>query len=270
MTKHYIPVGTALGSGIIGFFLRFWMLDAGFSADSGLPIANAPSTLALIGFSVVMAVVFVLLSRHGKLSFPGGYDQAFNGTGSTLYMTVMVAAAFLLGASGAITLYTSFSQGLESLITPILGLLNLVSAGCFFQIAVNNYRNQGKGKYSVALLMPAYTCCLWLIQAYQSHSTDPIVLDFVFYFLAIIATVLATYTMAGFAFEKAKVFRTSLFALLGIYFTLVSLADAPGLTTLLQQVAFLLYLASSLLLLHHNVALQAQHTTNQKEEPSNG
>ena len=136
----------------------------------------------------------------------------------------------------------------------LLALMSLVSAACLFVVGKNNYRMEGRGKYSAALLLPSYTCCLWLISAYQARSADPVILDYVYQLFAVIAAVLGTYFTAGFAFERAKVFRASFFSLLGIYFCLVTLADRHDVSMLLLFVAFALYLLATAVLLQYNAA----------------
>ena len=66
------------------------------------------------------------------------------------------------------------------------------------------------------LLMPAYTCCMWLIVAYQARAADPVILDYVYELFAIIAVLLGLYFIAGFSFERPKVRRASFFSLLGV------------------------------------------------------
>ena len=65
---------------------------------------------------------------------------------------------------------------------------------------------------------------------------------------------LGTYFTAGFAFERAKVFRASFFSLLGVYFCLVTLADHHDVSMLLLFVAFALYLLATTVLLQYNAA----------------
>lgn len=270
MSKHSLPAGLAFVGGLVGFGLRYWMLTTGFTED-GLPLANAPSIWALVLVSLILVAVFWIVSRKGmKLPFPGGYDQAFNGTDQTMYLTLMVAAAFLLAGSGAYTVFNAVVHRTATVMEVALGLLNLASAACIFRLGHNNYRNKGQGQYSMALLIPAYSCCLWLVHTYQVYSVDPVILHYVYTFLAIMAVMVATYAMAGFGFEKAKVFQVTFFGQLAIYLTLVTLADMPDLATLLQQVAYVLYLVASVSLLRYNVLLEKSYTQNLKEEPSNG
>ncbi len=245
MRKAVILPGAVLAAGIGGFFLRRWELAAAFEPDTGLPIPGAPATLSLIGLSALVAIALLLLCRGRHNTFEGGYDQAFGAKGNTLYITAMVLAAFLLLASGVLLLLglpAGYRTALETQgMNPVLSTLPKIlqaalTLGCFFCVLAlgkNSYRGEGKGKYSFPLLMPAYMACMWLISAYQTRAGDPIRLNYIYELMAIITALLGFYFMAGFSFGRGKVFVTSLFSLLGVYFSVVTLADTHDLATML-------------------------------------
>ena len=242
MRKEIVLPSLAVGGGIVGFFLRRWELATAFEADTGLVTPNMPSTWALIIWSAVLAVVFILLCRGKHRPFNGGYDAAFAAKGNTVYVTAMVLGGFLLLASAVLNymgIPAAYAEAVAAAragnaqTTPlfavlpraILGLLSSISFFCVLSTGKNNYRGEGKGKFSFPLLAPAYMGCIWLIAAYQVRAGDPVRQDYIYELFAIIASLLGLYFMAGFSFERAKVFRSSLFSLLGVYFSLVTLAD---------------------------------------------
>ena len=242
MRKEIVLPSLAVGGGIVGLFLRRWELATAFEADTGLVTPNMPSTWALILWSAVLAVVFILLCRGKHRPFAGGYDAAFAAKGNTVYVTAMVLSGFLLLASAVLN-YMGIPAAYEEAVaaaragnaqgTPlfnvlpraILGLLSAISFFCVLSTGRNNYRGEGKGKFSFPLLAPAYMGCIWLIAAYQVRAGDPVRQDYIYELFAIIASLLGLYFTAGFSFERAKVFRSALFSLLGVYFSLVTLAD---------------------------------------------
>lgn len=242
MRKEIVLPSLAVGGGIVGLLLRRWELATAFEADTGLVTPNMPSTWALILWSAVLAVVFILLCRGKHRPFKGGYDAAFAAKGNTVYVTAMVLSGFLLLASAVLN-YMGIPAAYEEAVaaaragnaqgTPlfnvlpraILGLLSAISFFCVLSTGRNNYRGEGKGKFSFPLLAPAYMGCIWLIAAYQVRAGDPVRQDYIYELFAIIASLLGLYFTAGFSFERAKVFRSSLFSLLGVYFSLVTLAD---------------------------------------------
>lgn len=266
MRKEIVLPVTAIAGGAAGFFLRRWELVSAFEPDSGLPIPGMPATLALIGLSAVMAVLLVLLCRGAGKDFGGGYDEAFYALGNTPYMMGMVAAAFLMAIAGALLLlqvpglYRSASGMTKGL--PMLSLMpNVLLAGLclasgwsLLQLGRNNFKGEGKGKYSSSLLIPAYAACMWLIAAYQARSGDPIILDYVYQLFAIVSAVLGAYFMAGFGFERGRVFPSALFSLLSMYFILVTLADTHESALMFLFAAYFLYFATSAVALLCNTA----------------
>ena len=242
MRKEIVLPSLAVGGGIVGLLLRRWELATAFEADTGLVTPNMPSTWALIIWSALLAAAFILLCRGKHRSFAGGYDAAFAAKGNTVYITAMVLAAFLLLASAVLNymgIPAAYAEAVAAaragnaqgtplfnvLPRAILGALAAVSFFCVLSTGRNNYRGEGKGKFSFPLLAPAYMGCIWLIAAYQVRAGDPVRQDYIYELFAIISSLLGLYFMAGFSFERAKVFRSSLFSLLGVYFSLVTLAD---------------------------------------------
>ena len=242
MRKEIVLPSLAVGGGIVGLLLRRWELATAFEADTGLVTPNMPSTWALIIWSALLAAAFILLCRGKHRSFAGGYDAAFAAKGNTVYITAMVLAAFLLLASAVLNymgIPAAYAEAVAAaragnaqgtplfnvLPRAILGALAAVSFFCVLSTGRNNYRGEGKGKFSFPLLAPAYMGCIWLIAAYQVRAGDPVRQDYIYELFAIIASLLGLYFTAGFSFERAKVFRSSLFSLLGVYFSLVTLAD---------------------------------------------
>lgn len=250
MRKEIVLPSLAVGGGIVGLLLRRWELATAFEADTGLVTPNMPSTWALIIWSALLAAAFILLCRGKHRSFAGGYDAAFAAKGNTVYITAMVLAAFLLLASAVLNymgIPAAYAEAVAAaragnaqgtplfnvLPRAILGALAAVSFFCVLSTGRNNYRGEGKGKFSFPLLAPAYMGCIWLISAYQVRAGDPVRQDYIYELFAIIASLLGLYFTAGFSFERAKVFRSSLFSLLGVYFSLVTLADGHELYVVL-------------------------------------
>ena len=250
MRKEIVLPSLAVGGGIVGLLLRRWELATAFEADTGLVTPNMPSTWALIIWSALLAAAFILLCRGKHRSFAGGYDAAFAAKGNTVYVTAMVLGGFLLLASAVLNymgIPAAYAEAVAAaragnaqgtplfnvLPRAILGALAAVSFFCVLSTGRNNYRGEGKGKFSFPLLAPAYMGCIWLIAAYQVRAGDPVRQDYIYELFAIISSLLGLYFMAGFSFERAKVFRSSLFSLLGVYFSLVTLADGHELYVVL-------------------------------------
>lgn len=253
MRKEILVPAVAVVGGGVGFVLRRWGLNVGFEADTGLPIPGAPSNLALIALSVAMAVVLVLLCQGKKPAF-SGYQQAFQAKGNTLYTAAGTLSAFLLLLGGAWMASQTLLGG-ELVFTRLLtGVLALVAGLCVAATVRDNYRGAGTGKYSFRLLMPAYAFCVWLIAAYQVRAGDPVRLDYVYELFAIIAGLLGLYGAASFSFERGHTTLTCLFSLLGVYFSLVTLADSHQPADLLLYAFTIVYLLTNTATLLHNAA----------------
>ena len=247
MRKEILLPAVAAAGGVVGFAFRRWELATAFEADTGLPIDRAPATMALIVLSVVMAVVLALLCR-GKYPAFTGYDQAFQAKGNTAYATAGILSAFLLLAAAALLVYEFLQAGPDRVYTNLLvAALALVSCFCVMGTVQNNFKGLGRGKLNFTLLLPAYACCVWLIAAYQVRAGDPVQLDYVFELFAIIAS------------------------LLGIYFSITTLADGHELGFTLLYAFAIVYLAVSAITLLYNAGrpelpAQAENDTNDTTE----
>lgn len=265
MRKEIIVPAVAVIGGGVGFALRRWGLDTGFEPDTGLPIPGAPATMALIALSAVMVVVLALLCWSGKTAF-SGYGQAFQAKGNTLYATAGVLSGFLLLGAGVLLAAEPLMGGELVYTRLITAVLALVAGGCVVLTVRDNFRGESEGKYSFKLLMPAYAFCVWLIAAYQVRAGDPVRLDYVYELFAIITGLLGLYGAASFSFERGRTFLTALFSMLGVYFSLVTLADGHQLADLLLYAFTILYLLTNTVTLLHNAArpelpAQGEHDT---------
>ena len=257
MGKKILLPAIAVAGGGAGFALRRWELATAFEPDTGLPIAGSPATTALIALSVLVAAVLLALSLLGKYPRFEGYGQAFRARGNTLYAMAGVLSAFLLIGAGGLMAY-DFVQGTNQLYTRlIVAAMAVASGACVLVTVQGNFKGTGQGKYSVPLLIPAFAFCVWLIAAYQVRAGDPVQLDYVYELFAIIAGLLGLYFIAGFSFDKGRCVPAVFFSLLGVYFSLTTLADEHDWATLALYGFTILYLLTSSALLLYNAARPA-------------
>lgn len=294
MRKELVLPVTAIVGGAIGFFLRRLELATAFEPDTGLPIEGMPVTWALIALSAAVAVVLLLLCLGVGKGFEGGYDQAFRARDAAPYMMGMTAGAFLTAAAGVLlllklprlyaeaSLETSGFPMFSLVPMVLLAVLCLCSAWSVLMLGKNNYRGEEKGKYSAWLLIPAYTCCMWLIVSYQEHSGDPIILDYVYQLFSVIAAVLGCYFLSGFGFGRSRPAAAAFFSAEAMYFALVTLADAHEPAFLLLYAGCFFYFAASSVALLYNLGrplgprmpggkrLSADEKINREERPHEG
>ena len=294
MRKELVLPVTAIVGGAIGFFLRRLELATAFEPDTGLPIEGMPVTWALIALSAAVAVVLLLLCLGVGKGFEGGYDQAFRARDAAPYMMGMTAGAFLTAAAGVLlllklprlyaeaSLETSGFPMFSLVPMVLLAVLCLASAWSMLMLGKNNYRGEEKGRYSAWLLIPAYTCCMWLIVSYQEHSGDPIILDYVYQLFSVIAAVLGCYFLSGFGFGRSRPAAAAFFSAEAMYFALVTLADAHEPAFLLLYAGCFFYFAASSVALLYNLGrplgprmpggkrLSADEKINREERPHEG
>lgn len=294
MRKELVLPVTAIVGGAIGFFLRRLELATAFEPDTGLPIEGMPVTWALIALSAAVAVVLLLLCLGVGKGFEGGYDQAFRARDAAPYMMGMTAGAFLTAAAGVLlllklprlyaeaSLETSGFPMFSLVPMVLLAVLCLASAWSMLMLGKNNYRGEEKGRYSAWLLIPAYTCCMWLIVSYQEHSGDPIILDYVYQLFSVIAAVLGCYFLSGFGFGRSRPAAAAFFSAEAMYFALVTLADAHEPAFLLLYAGCFFYFAASSVALLYNLGrplgprmpggrrLRTDEKINREERPHEG
>lgn len=246
MLNLILPLLLALLGGAGGFSLRRWELATVFE-ESGLAILWSTPSLILIALSAVLAVVFALLCRKTKYT-PSDYNEAFSAQNNWLYLIVMALAAATMLFAGVLGLRCG---GYCGILCKLMNVMCILSFFCILVSAWSNFRGKNL-RFSLTLLAPGYTLCLWLVSAYQQRAADPVVLDYVYELLAIICTLVGLYFSVGFSFGRPKIWRCAVFSLLGIYFSMVTLADVHSTADRLLFLFCILYqLACVSALLYH-------------------
>lgn len=254
-----LPLLAVIG-GLGGFFLRRWELATAFES-TGLVTPWTAATVTLIVLSFALALAFILLCRKPKNELTT-YNDGFSAQGSWLYLAVMALASACLLVAALLGLKAEFFSWPRSILRLLLWVLCIASFFCTLRIALNNFR-RAAGKYSTALLIPAYTLCLWLVSSYQKYAADPVILDYVYELLAIICSLLGLYFTAAFSFAKPKFRLCAVFSLAGIYFSIVTLADSHDRATRLLYLFIILYqLANVTVLLKNAFTASPKHLKN--------
>lgn len=249
LKARLLPFLAVIG-GAGGFFLRRWELASAFES-SGLAIPRAPASVSLIVLSIVMALLFFFLCGSGKQSL-SSYSDAFSAPGNWVYLLISaLASAHLLVAGISFLLTAETRSGTPHILRLLLGAACVLSFFCILNICLGNFRASPR-KYSLILLIPGYTFCLWLVSAYQQHAAEPVTLVYIYELLAVICSLFALYFAAAFSFAKASVRWCSVFSLLSIYFCIVTLADHHDRGSLLLLLFSVLYQFSTSLVLLKN------------------
>lgn len=243
-----LPLLAVIG-GIGGFFLRRWELSTAFEI-SGLAIPWTAASVMLIALSILLALAVAILCRKPKNELKT-YGDAFFAPGNWFYLAALALASACLLVGALVGFKSAMTSWPRSILHLALWALCIAAFFCVLNIALSNFRSVSR-KYNVTLLIPAYALCLWLVSAYQQHAADPVVLDYVYELFAIICTLLGLYFAAAFSFAKAKVWRCAFFSLMGIYFSIVTLADSHDRATQLLYLFAILYLLATVTVLLKN------------------
>lgn len=264
--KYRIVPIAALVLGLVGAALRLWVLSTAFEPATGLPLEGAVSPWVLLVFSVAAGGILLFLSQ-GKPRQELDGDTAFAARGDMVYMTLMTAGALLVLVSAVYGMFAFAAKAQMSPLRIVLVVAQVPVTVSMLLVGQNNYRCLGKGKESFAVLIPAYAGCLWLVEAYREHTADPVLLDYMYLLMAIIALVLGIYFQAGFSFGRGKLPRTVFFSTLGIYLGCVALADGYDLSTSLLLCGMILYNLASLSALLYNAGRKRRRLVSPKDLP---
>lgn len=263
MQKKILPPLLALMAGAVGFALRKWQLSSGFEPDTGLSIPGAPAAWVVMGFSLLVMLLFLLLTWREEKSL--SWEAAFAaGKQNTLAVTTLLLAAVLLLASAGVEFVTRSTNGIyfyegetffartTSMVLYYLRLALCVGAfPCTFLWARSILRGEG-GQECLTSLEPCLLYCVWLISTYQNRAADPVVQDYLYEVLAIVTALLGLYFVAGHSFGNGKPPRCVFFCLAGVYFSMVTLADNHLLADTFRNLFAVLYLtAHAALILNH-------------------
>lgn len=263
MLKRYRFLLVAILGGVGGLILRSWQLKTAFEPITGLPIPSAPSTIAISLLSLLVLSLLAFMGFSLRRETQGehqetGRDEPSRGSFVVLLVTCLAAGATLVSAYGFFQeakLLSQLREVNQREASPFL--IYLFTAMCIFAaigillVAFRRYQKKAQDN-SLALLLPAFAACLWLMVSYQRLAGDPFVMDYLFLLFAIMSGMLAHYFIASHSFQQAR--NTSIYITAGvaIYFSLTTLASAPLSPHGFLCIAQVLYFAPTLLLLSRN------------------
>jgi|GEM_PF-768996 len=221
-SRFYTIVTAALG--VIGAVLRVIELNTVFEPETGLALRGQPITILLALFSAASIVLFIILSgKLRKLAAPRTYCLALKSRNS-FALVISALAAFGL-AIGSVLYYIARPGEVTAMLLILLGFLAALSA---FMLAYNVYfgkESPGNAAFSTIVVI---FVCLWMVLEYKMRAADPVVLRYVYDFLALCGAAVAFYYKAGFAFDRPRPARTVLYSMIACYFCLVAMPGASG------------------------------------------
>lgn len=200
-------------TGLLGFFLRMWILGDG--PDKHGLYARQPLPWVYLWLLTGLTIVTIvwLISR---LKNPGAYAENYPASVSTAIGSGLAALGFLTDAIPLLT-------GGEDLLALLAGLTGTLAAVAMAAVAFARLR--GRKPFFLCHGAVSLYLALRIFEQCRSWSNEPQLGTFLIPFLALICVMLAAYHLTTFDVDLGKR-RSSLFwSLSGVYFCLVSLAD---------------------------------------------
>ncbi len=226
-------------AGLVAFFLRRRELATVFEPD-GLARRGAAVSVILLVLCVLAVIVLIVLSIRlaGERGVRGGYAEVFHVSGpvptviSALLGIAMIAAAFLNYRSAA-------AGGTRAVVEGAVGLLAALAGVGGFALAVNARRRSG-GCALPAVLVTLFVC-FFILVTYKKRATDPVLLNYMYDFVALCFSALSTLFIAGFAFDRASPRKALWVSFAAAFFCFIGAADSLGEWTLVFYIFLIVY-----------------------------
>ena len=216
----------ALLAGVAGFYIRLQELWSVIDARTGLPQRGAALTLTLIALTVAFILLLLIFSIcvSKRYKSPEGFEYAF-GTEMLSY-PVMFAIIGIIWIGASVKYYIDLSAaGNATIIEIYFSAFSVLAAISTALCALVVYQGSvGKTKHALCVI-PVLFMCFWLVLMYRENATNPVLLSYAYFCLAIMFATLGFYFTAGFLFNKPASGKTVFCSLTAVYFCLITLAD---------------------------------------------
>jgi hypothetical protein len=218
MNYRIIYPTAALVLGAAGAALHRWQQGADFD-ELGLPVPGA-ATYALIGMVIAAEVLFAVLALRKTRS--SRWSEAL---GERLMPTLWGGAALSAAAAVllAMTLQGEGSEELAMFPLAAKGIPLLMVAGSTLAAVGQWLAASGGVRGGKNLVLPTLFGCIWTVQAYHDHGTDPAVGHFVWLLLAVIGSTLLWYELTALAMGRGHARRALFLSLSTVVLSLVAL-----------------------------------------------
>ena len=189
-----------LASALVCAALRKWQLESAFEEGTGLAVPGAQASVILTCVLVMAAAWFTILALYTPLP-RRRWALVFLDTEDRLYPILMISAAFLALAAAPVLLKTGIGQwrlyqdavsrgdlqppSNNGVLTMAAAAGSLLSFLGLFQMGWDALRpgRRGKGGFSAAL--PGAAGCVWLMESFRAHASNPVRWDYAPLLLAI-------------------------------------------------------------------------------------
>lgn len=228
---------TALGllcAGAVGAALRVWALKTAYEPLTKLAIPGAASLTALILYAIAVPLLALAGSLWLRRDALAGNHTLYSGLSRPM-SALGAAAAAVLTAGSFLRLINNASLaagggGKSALSSAVVDGLMLAAGLCMLWMSLGGQRISEMCHDSILPLAPGFAGCLALVVYYQNNSRDPGVTHYCWILLCLMASVLALYHQAGYAFDNPHPVRAQWATLTAGAYALLALpdADSPG------------------------------------------
>jgi len=256
--------GLTLILGIFGAFLRWVQTIRVFDPNTGLATPNSIWSYAVIFIILLsIALIFLRVRSLKKYIFPASYPEVFSRS-TSVYTIFAIVIGIVMAVGGLMTIVNAMSvKSSYSVFELMLGFFSLLCAICVSAFVLNANKPEKRSSGTLSSTIIVVFLCFWLIAAYKYSASDPVIWHFAPRLLAISATILAFYFIAGFVFGKPKALYSLFFSLLGAFLCILTLADSypKG-----EQLIVIAFAAEMLLLSFAQLSNMSENGTETKKE----
>ena len=232
MRKYALTLScTACVFGAFGVFCR-WIQGMTAFDESGLYEPGSFWGIILIimylaAFAALAGFALFFKRREG-LASPPEYGLAT--AGNTRISIPVAAAISLLMAAGCVMLFVTAGNEQLAGMLRLLALFGLLCAAGFMGLAAASGRATPAGGameagLCLASALPVIFCCFWLVVSYRQDADTSVVWSYAPEIIAIAASLLACYYVAGHAYGRPRPFTAIFFCEFGAFACLVTLPD---------------------------------------------
>ncbi len=254
-TAYKLTAFTAIVSAA-GFMLRWLQNIQVFDEETGLPQPGMPISYVLAAFIVLAAIAFgVIAIRTGRYDAPTEPGEALGGQ-SFIYTIVCVGVVMLLAISGALQILGANAAPGQVLLRRILGIATVVAAIALALLltGMRDPERAGVRRWCSGILI--LFSALWLSVMYKTAASEPVLWRYAVEILALCASMMALYHVAGYFFGQPNPRGSVFFCDLGAFLCIMSAIDEHSAAENLCFAA----MALLLLLFSYSILANLRHT----------
>lgn len=231
--KRNLYVILIILAGVCGAVLRAMSLLHGYELDSGLPVEGYVPANILVVLTAILLIGAVLLSKiwFGSTN-DYSFEEMFDGMPGHLRSAGILFGACVAGSGGVgvallnqevLEQSNEFVQiGLLTIIAIVAMWVLCILSGIAMMVLVSKQKEgrPATKRLGIAATLPMFWCCLDLIMVYHENSGNPVISDYSYTLLLVIAVMTAFYSIAGFFFSEHTAVKFFASAGIAVYLSL--------------------------------------------------